>query len=164
MRKPRNLLVCTGPPYDEKNDKTLSKQVQEFNGKKIICGGTTAHIISREWNTPISIDMNIADRELPPVSKIEGADLVTEGILTLSKVERILTNNEQDLRKEGPADQMVKYLLNSDKITFLVGTKINMAHQDPTLPVELEIRRNVVKKITSLLEIKYLKDVEIVYI
>ncbi len=164
MRKPRNLLVCTGPPYDEKNDKTLSKQVQEFNGKKIICGGTTAQIISREWNTPITIDMNIADRELPPVSKIEGADLVTEGILTLSKVERILTNNEQDLRKEGPADQMVKYLLNSDKITFLVGTKINMAHQDPTLPVELEIRRNVVKKITSLLEIKYLKDVEIVYI
>ncbi len=164
MRKPRNLLVCTGPPYDEKNDKTLSRRVREFNGKKVICGGTTAHILSREWNTPIELDMNIVDRELPPISRIEGVDLVTEGILTMGKVERILTSGERDRQKEGPAEQMVKLLLNSDKITFLVGTKINMAHQDPTLPVELEIRRNVVKKIKSLLEAKYLKDVEIVYI
>lgn len=165
MRRPRNLLVCTGPPFDEKSDKQLARWVQEFQGKKILCGGTTAHIISREWKTPIELDMNIVDKELPPVSKMEGIDLITEGILTMSKVERILTTNEWDRTKtEGPAEQMIKYLKNSDKITFLVGTKINVAHQDPNLPIELEIRRNVVKKIKYLLETKFLKDVEIIYI
>lgn len=165
MRKPRNLLICTGPPFDEKNDVQLGKQVQEFQGKKILCGGTTAQIISREWKQQIQVDMNIADRELPPVSKMPGVDLITEGILTLSKVERILTkNNHETIRGNGPAEQMIRYFLGSDKITFLVGTKINIAHQDPNLPVELEIRRNVVKKIKDILETKYLKDVEIKYI
>lgn len=39
-----------------------------------------------------------------------------------------------------------KMLLNSDKITLLVGTCINTTHQEPNFPVELEIRRNMVKK------------------
>mgnify|MGYP000472490678 CR=1 FL=1 len=64
----------------------------------------------------------------------------------------------------GPADQILQMLADSDKITFLVGTRINIAHQDPTLPVELEIRRNVVKKIKYLLETKWLKDVDITYL
>ena len=34
----------------------------------------------------------------------------------------------------------------------MVGTHVNEAHQDPNLPVELDIRRNIIKKITSLLE------------
>ena len=165
MRKPRNLLVCTGPPFDDKNDKYLASQVREFQGKKILCGGTTASIISRELGLPLEVDMNIVDRELPPVSRMPGIDLVTEGILTLGKVERILTAGESDHHhEEGPAEQVVRMLLNSDKITLLVGTRINIAHQDPNLPVELEIRRNVVKKIKYLLETKYLKDVEIMYI
>lgn len=165
MRKPRNLLICTGPPYDEKNDKYLASRVREFQGKKILCGGTTATIVSRELGAKMEIDMNIVDKNLPPISRMEGVDLVTEGILTLSKVERILTANENEHPKEyGPAEMLVKYLLDSDKITLLVGTRINTAHQDPNLPVELEIRRNVVKKIKYLLETKYLKDVEIMYI
>lgn len=165
MRKPRNLLVCTGPPFDEKNDKYLANRVKEFRGRKILCGGTTATIISRELGLKMEVDMDIVDKELPPLSHMEGVDLVTEGILTLGKVERILTSGNTEFHKEaGPAEQVVRMLLDSDKITLLVGTRINIAHQDPNLPVELEIRRNVVKKIKYLLETKYLKDVEIMYI
>ena len=161
----RNLLVCTGPPFDEKNDKYLASRVKEFQGRKILCGGTTATIISRELGRKMEVDMNIVDKELPPLSRMEGIDLVTEGILTLGKVERILTSGETEFHREaGPAEQVVRMLLDSDKITLLVGTRINIAHQDPNLPVELEIRRNVVKKIKYLLETKYLKDVEIMYI
>lgn len=165
MRKPRNLLICTGPPYEEKNDSYLSKLVTEFPGKTIICGGTTANIISRESGRPVTIDIDIFDKELPPISKMEGIDLITEGILTLSKVERVLSGEETESQKPGgAADRILQLLANSDKIKFLVGTRINIAHQDPTLPVELEIRRNVVKKIKYLLETKWLKDVDITYI
>ncbi|MDP3398139.1 MAG: SpoIIE family protein phosphatase [Bacteroidales bacterium] len=165
MRKPRNLLVCTGPPYDEKNDGYLSNYIRDFQGRKIVCGGTTAQIISRETGRSISTDISPSDRELPPISKMDGVDLITEGILTLSKVERILSEEEYESKnKDGPAEKLLRLLADSDKITFLVGTRINIAHQDPTLPIELEIRRNVVKKIKSLLESKWLKDVDISYI
>lgn len=162
-RTPRNLLICTGPPYDEKKDRYLAEKVRDFKGKKVLCGGTTATIISRELSLPLNVSMEITDKELPPLSYMEGIDLITEGILTLSKVERLLTNNVPD-KSQGPAHELVSLLQNSDKITFIVGTRINVAHQDPNLPVELEIRRNVVKKIKFLLETKLLKDVEITYL
>lgn len=162
-RTPRNLLICTGPPYDEKKDRYLAEKVNEFSGKKILCGGTTANIIARELSLPVTVGLESPDKELPPVSYMEGIDLITEGILTLGKVERLLSQG-QCQRPYGPAEQMVNLLLNSDRITFIVGTRINTAHQDPNLPMELEIRRNVVKKIKYLLETKYLKNVEISYL
>lgn len=162
-RTPRNLLVCTGPPYDEQKDRYLAEKVRDFQGKRILCGGTTASIISRELHRPLTVSLEITDKELPPLSYMEGIDLVTEGILTLSKVERLLAEGVPE-RSHDPANDMVTLLQNSDKITFVVGTRINVAHQDPNLPVELEIRRNVVKKIKDLLETKYLKDVEIIYL
>ena len=165
MRKPRNLLICTGPPYDEKNDVMLVNIVKNFPGKKIICGGTTAHIMSRETGKDIVQSLDTLDRELPPVSYMEGIDLITEGILTLSKVERILSGENDYPRKSGSAaDKLMKLIIDSDKIAFLVGTRINTAHQDPTLPIELEIRRNVIKKIKTLLEEKMLKNVDLTYI
>ena len=162
-RTPRNLLICTGPPYDEQKDRYLAEKVRDFQGKRVLCGGTTASIVSRELQRPLTVSLEMTDKELPPVSYMEGIDLVTEGILTLSKVERLLAQGNSE-KKHGPAHELVALLQDSDKITFIVGTRINVAHQDPNLPVELEIRRNVVKKIKDLLEMKYLKDVEIIYL
>jgi hypothetical protein len=96
---------------------------------------------------------------------MEGIDLVTEGILTLQKVNELLKVYRNSVRLgKGPADKIVKMIMDSDEINFLVGTRINVAHQDPTLPVDLEIRRTVVKRIARLLEDKWLKQVSIEYI
>lgn len=165
MRNPRNLLVCSGPPYDNRDDRKLSWLVEEFKGQKVICGGTTAQIISREWNKEIRQRSVLSSYDLPSVSTMEGIDLITEGILTLGKVESLLMNNNNThAASDNPAEQLLRYLMTSDKIKFLVGTRINIAHQDPTLPVELEIRRNVIKRIASILSSRYFKDTEIVYI
>ena len=45
----------------------------------------------------------------------------------------------------------------------MVGAKLNEAHYDPTLPVEIAIRKNIVKKIAEVLEKKYFKKVNIQY-
>jgi hypothetical protein len=165
FRNPRKLLVCTGPPYEENKDSELAEAVKNFDGKKIISGATTADIIGRELKIPIEDSFTFDDPDLPPVSFMDGIDLVTEGILTLTKVTRILKdyNSSYPLGK-GPADRIVNLFRESDKIRFIIGTRINIAHQDPSLPVDLEIRRTVVKRMGKILEEKFLKTVTIEYI
>lgn len=163
FRKPRNLLICSGPPYKKEKDKLVADTIRFFDGSKIICGGTTAQIVSRELGLEIETDLYAGDSELPPLSYMKGIDLVTEGILTIGRVAVCLESGEI-LSDKNPAGRIIRFILANDHIKFLIGTKINDAHQDPTLPVELEIRRNVIKKIAYILKEKYLKEVEIQFI
>lgn len=165
FRKPRKMLLVTGPPYEEENDKQLGEAVRAFKGKKVLCGATTADIISRELSVEIEDSLVFDDPDLPPVSHMEGMDLVTEGILTISKVTRILKDFSPSYTLgKGPADRIVKLLQQSDEIHFIIGTRVNVAHQDPNLPIDLEIRRTVVKRMARILEEKFLKEVTITYI
>ncbi len=141
----------------------MAQFVQDFAGKKIVCGGTTSEIIARELHLKIEEKMKTTDPELPPVSFIEGIDLVTEGVLTLHKVINILENYTDYDLKNGPADEIVKLIIQSDIIHFLIGTGINITNHDPDLPIELEMRRSLVKQIVKLVEDKLLKQVEIKY-
>lgn len=165
FREPRRLMLASGPPFEKEKDRELAELVKAFDGKKIISGGTTADIIARELNLTIDDTLEFDDPDLPPIASLEGFDLVTEGILTLSRVSEILERSgwRDDLGK-GPADRIIKLFLESDTIEFVVGTAINIAHQDPNLPVELEIRRTVVKKIVKILEDKLLKEVTLRFI
>ena len=165
FRRPRNLLLMTGPPFRPESDKEFARIFADFNGKKIISGGTSAQIIARELGTTIRDDGPVLKTGLPPAAKMEGADMVSEGIITLGAVAKELSAGwTPESASNNPASRLIEFLLNSDCITFVVGTKINEVHQDPTMPVELEIRRNVVKKIASLLEEKYMKAAHIRYI
>lgn len=160
FRQPRNLLLLTGPPYDKNRDAEYARKLDEFNGRRVICGGTTATIISRELDRPIRMDLKSMADEMPPISLMEGADLVTEGILTLTRAARLL-EKEASFPEEDPASRLAALLIESDVIEFVVGSRINEAHQDPKLPMDLEIRRNIVKRLAQVLEQRYLKETSI---
>ena len=162
FRKPRESIVFTGPPYHKEKDSNYAKNFEEFNGKKAICGGTTANILSRELNTPIESESVISVGQLPSCSRMKNIDLVTEGILTLTKASEYLDDKIPKL--EDAAVKLVKFFLDSDCINFLVGAKLNNAHYDPNLPIEIEIRKNIIKKIAKTLETKYFKKVSVQYI
>ncbi len=165
FREPRKLLIATGPPFEKENDGQLGDVVRSFRGKRVVCGATTADIVSRELELEIEDSLVFDDPDLPPVSYMEGIDLVTEGILTLTKVLRILEEYSPSYALgKGPADRIVKLIRQSDEINFIIGTRINIAHQDPNLPVELEMRRTVVKQMARLLEEKFLKEITIRFI
>ena len=165
FREPRKMLLCTGPPYEMERDVDYGNIVKTFNGIKVLCGGTTADIMAKVLNRKVVDVFEFEDPELPPISKMDGINLITEGILTLSKVNRMLEEySKKTSLGRGPADLIVKYFLESDEIRFVIGTRINTAHQDPNLPMELEIRRTVIKRIARLLENKFLKQVTLEYI
>ncbi len=163
FRTPRKLLVLTGPPFDEDKDREFAELVSTYDGKIAICGGTTANIIERELCLKCEIDKTSFDVNIPMASLMEGIDLVTEGILTLTDVYRMLKEGI-DRKPNVASVRLVNLLLGSDRIDFVVGTKINVAHQDPSLPMELEIRRNIVKKIFRLLQSQYLKEISVRYL
>jgi cellulose synthase/poly-beta-1,6-N-acetylglucosamine synthase-like glycosyltransferase len=91
--------------------------------------------------------------------------LISEGILTLGKVEDILENYDSDTRLgDSSPEEIVKLLLQHDVIDVIVGTRINWAHQDPEQPLELELRKFVVKRIIKILRFKFFKKVMVEYI
>ncbi|MCD8073228.1 MAG: stage II sporulation protein E, partial [Alistipes sp.] len=100
---------------------------------------------------------------LPPASKMEGVDLVTEGVLTLGRVKCLLETGEESACEGGPAAALVRTMTRSDTIEFVVGTCINPLHRDPTLPVELQLRRNLINDIANILKNTYGKEVSIKY-
>lgn len=161
VRKPRRTMIFTGPPFQSDKDRELAQLAGEFSGKKVICGGTTAKILSRELKKHIVVNLDELelDPNIPPSSTMEGFDLITEGTITMGRVLSMLENSETgDKNKRNSASRLLKLLLDSDVIDFIVGTRINDAHQDPNLPVELEIRRNIVRRICSILKDKHLKE------
>lgn len=160
FRQPREFMLITGPPFYKIKDSDFVRRIAEFPGKKIICGGTTAEIIAREMNIDVQIQHRYLEKTLPPAAKMEGFEIVTEGILTLGRVEEILETYNGDMRLgESPSKEVVKLLIQHDIIHFIVGTRINWAHQDPDQPVELEMRKFVVKRIAKILESRFFKKV-----
>lgn len=165
FREPRKSLICTGPPFEADRDRFLADYIRNFNGRTIVSGGTTSQIIARELKKEITVDLIPDPSGLPPVAHMDGIDLVTEGILTLGKVcKRLEEQSNTDVQGEGVDADIVRIFFESDIIYFMVGTRVNNAHQDPNLPEELEIRRNVIKRIVSLLEEKFLKEVSLKFI
>ncbi|WP_297098992.1 SpoIIE family protein phosphatase [uncultured Draconibacterium sp.] len=166
FREPRKFMLITGPPFYKIKDYDFVGRIQGFEGKKIICGGTTAEIIARELDLTVEIQHGNKNLEkLPPTAKMQGFEMVTEGILTLGKVEEILENYDSDTRlTDSTPEEIVKLLLQHDCIDIIVGTRINWAHQDPEQPLELELRKFVVKRIVKLLIHKFFKKVKIEYV
>ena len=159
FREPRTSLIFTGPPFNQKKDADYAKMFAEFPGKKAICGGTTANLISRELNRPITMDKEISIGKLPSCSYMDGVDLVTEGILTLTETLECLEAGKLDV--DNAAGKLIKFLLDSDCINFMVGAKLNQAHYNPALPVEIEIRKNIIRRMATVLQDKYFKKVNV---
>lgn len=162
-RKPREVLVFTGPPYHQKKDGEYAQAFKNFNGKKAICGGTTANLISRELKSEIITGSPLSAGKLPPTSSMQGVDLITEGILTLTLANEYLEDSSK-IDEKNAATKLIDFFLNSDYIHFMVGAGLNQAHYDPNLPVEIEIRKNIIKKLAHVLEEKYLKKVEVQFV
>ena len=162
FRQPRKLLIFTGPPYRQDRDYEYSKIFDDFDGKKAIVGGTTANLIARELNREITTE-KYNKGMLPACSHMDGVDLITEGILTLTKVLEYL-NEGYERWPDDAAGRLITLLLDSDVIEFMIGSKLNQAHYDPDLPLELGIRKNVVKQLEKILSGRYIKKVNLKFI
>ncbi|MBR0400841.1 MAG: SpoIIE family protein phosphatase [Mogibacterium sp.] len=163
IRKPRRTLIVTGAPRNRESDKKLGDIIRNYEGKVIICGGTTAKIVARELGKDIKADRSPSG-SLPPASIIEGVDLVTEGMLTLSAVsDRLSRKVLLKQMSEDPAKRIIRILRETDQLEFVVGTKINDETDDPNLAAKIGVRFPLIDQITRALEQNYLLEVDVRY-
>ena len=157
-RKPMNILF--GPARNRADDRRMMSLFFSKEGKHIVCGGTTATVASRYLGKPIKADLNYDDSDMPPTAKIEGVDLVTEGVITVNRVleyaKDVLEQNELyeewSYRHDG-ASMICRLLFEeATDINFYVGRAVNPAHQNPNLPINFNIKMNLVKELTACLK------------
>lgn len=156
--KARRKLVATlltGPPVEAEMDGPLVSRFVERAGLHIVCGGTTAKIVSRRFGQPLDVDLETARDNVPPMARMPHVDLVTEGILTLTRANELLqagsTKETVRFQSDG-ASELVRVLLDVDHVHFIVGLAANPAHQNPALPVQLGMKLAVVREIAEELE------------
>jgi hypothetical protein len=164
VKKPRRTLIVTGAPRSRESDKKLGERIKNFDGQIIVCGGTTAKIVARELGKDVKADKSPAGN-LPPASKIEGIDLVTEGMLTLSEVAKRLTNGTLlKHMSEDAAKRMIALLRETDQVEIIVGTKINDDVDDPSMAAKIGLRFPTVDEIRRALIKNYFKECEVSYL
>ena len=167
-RKIVNLMF--GPPRNKEDDQLMLRDFFANQGKYIVAGGTTSQIVSRFLNRDVEVDLDYYDDEIPPAAKIEGVDLVTEGVITINRVlqyaRSYLEDNEKFYEwtyKQDGASQIARILFEeATDIEFFVGRAINEAHQSPDIPIGFSIKMKLIEDLKECL-IKMGKTVSLRY-
>lgn len=161
--KPVHLM--TGPAQDPSMDAEMVRSFMsgDDSTKRIVCGGTSATIVSRVLKKRLDVSMDYVDPDIPPIAYMDGIELVTEGVLTLNRVVQLLrryVKNETvsedfflELDKPNGASMVAKMLIEDcTELHLYVGKAINSAYQNPGLPFDLGIRQNLVEQLKTVVE------------
>jgi len=157
-REPMNMLF--GPPSNRDDADRMMSLFFSKEGKHIICGGTTSSIAAKYLDKPLRPTLNFEQSDVPPIAELEGVDLVTEGVITVNKVveyaQDYLGENKYyehwSFKRDGAS--LISRLLfeEATDINFYVGRAINPAHQNPDLPINFNIKMNLVEELSSCLK------------
>lgn len=156
-REPMNLLF--GPPFNRDDCDRMMSLFFSKEGKHIICGGTTSSIAAAYLKKPLRATLSFERSDVPPIAELEGVDLVTEGVITINKVltyaKDYLADNEMyeqwSMKRDGAALICRLLFEEATDINFYVGRAINPAHQNPDLPINFNIKMNLVQELSECL-------------
>lgn len=160
IRKRAQVNLLFGPPSNPDDAQKMHSLFFSKGGKHIVCGGTTSSLVAEYLGKPMNTSIDYLDPEIPPTATIEGVDLVTEGVITMSKVleyakyyiESSDLYSEWSFKKDG-ASQIARMLFEqATDINFYVGRAINPAHQNPNLPISFNIKMQIVEELSECLK------------
>ena len=157
-REPVNILF--GPPRNRDDCDRMMSLFFSKEGKHIVCGGTTSSIAAKYLGKPIKTSLSFERSDVPPIAEIEGVDLVTEGVITINKVieyaKDALGKNELysqwGFNRDGASLICRMLFEDATDINFYVGRAVNPAHQNPDLPINFNIKMNLVEELSACLK------------
>ena len=158
------IHMMTGPAKNKEDDERMVADfMSDPAAKTIVCGGTSSTVVSRVLNKPMDVSLDYFDPDIPPIAYIDGVDLVTEGVLTLNRVikllrryvkkESVVEDFCEELDKPNGASMVAKMIIEDcTEIHLYVGRAVNSAYQNPGIPFDLGIRQNMVDQLKAVLE------------
>ena len=156
-RKVVNLLF--GPSKEIGDTNKMLSLFFAKQGIHIVSGGTTSAITAEYLGKKLETNIEYTKSDIPPISKIEGVDLVTEGVVTINRVleyaKDLVTDNQMYNKwhiSDDGASQIAKLLFETaTDINFYVGRAINPAHQNPDLQIGINIKMKLIEELTEIL-------------
>jgi hypothetical protein len=161
IRKRQSVNLLIGPPVNPPDTPKMMALFFAKEGKHIVSGGTTSALTAEFLRKPlVAGPPRYIDPSVPPTASIEGVDLVTEGVITISKVleyaKDYIKDNENYLlwnTGEDGASRIARLLFEeATDINFYVGRAINPAHQNPVLPIDFSIKMRLIDELTACLK------------
>ena len=166
-RKQVNLMM--GPSTKPEDDEKMVSLFMSKKGKHIVCGGTTAKIVARCLGKEIINENNEMDTDIPPMSRIEGVDLVTEGMITMNRVleygKNFAGQNDDYFNwyfKTDGASRLASILFEeATDVNIFSGCAVNPAHQNnSSLSISLKMKLvdeliDVLKKLNKTVKVTY---------
>ena len=157
--------LMTGPAQCQEDDEGMVTDfMADENAVKVVCGGTSANIVARVLEKEINVAFTgEIDPNIPPTASIEGIDLVTEGVVTMNRVLKLLEQYTRDdeideaffieLDKPNGASMLAKLLIEQcTDLHLFVGKAVNAAYQNTELPFQLGVRQKLVDQIDDVLK------------
>ena len=157
-REPMNLLI--GPPSNRDDRSRMMSLFFSKQGKHIVCGGSTSGIAAEYLGKKIETVLDFPDPAIPPIAKLEGVDLVTEGVITINRVLEYAKDCVGENRRYADwssgrdgASLIARLLFEeATDINFYVGRAVNPAHQNPDLPIGFNIKMRLVDELAECLK------------
>lgn len=157
IRPKRYASFMIGPPVKREDDEPVVDRFLSLPGRKIVSGGTTAGILGKLLGKDVVVDLSTMTNKIPPTGKLEGIDLVTEGVHTVNHALEILekiNDIEELVGKRDGASKLAWEFLYADAVNVFLGQAINPAHLNPNLPQEMGFKSRSVQAIANILREK----------
>lgn len=158
MKPRQSVNMMIGPPQKKEEDKKILKLFFTKDGKRIVCGGTTASAVSKYLKVPLVAISDSGNEEIPAMATIEGVDLVTEGVITLKKVVEICSEFIHnpfillDIKKrhDGAALLAAMLIEEATDVNIYFGTTVNLAHLGTE--IDFNTKLTLIKQLEEYLE------------
>ena len=154
-----NMMI--GPPKNRADDEATMRLFFSKAGAHVVCGGTTSKTVAAYLGKEVFIKEDTATEEVPAMSRIEGVDLVTEGLLTLRATLDLVRKYRRDCmmtlelenRKKDGASCLAELLLErASDVNIFFGTSVNTSNmtQDMSFQSKLGLAKDLEKELTEL--------------
>lgn len=156
----KTVNLFSGPPVNQDDDERMVKDFLASEGKKVICGGTSAGIVSRITGKQLIPSLTFYDIDIPPTASMEGIDLVTEGAITLERAVNLLSHYKEsglytlDMPDgQDGASRLARLLLTDcTRLNLYIGIKRNPAHTDNDLASDLGLRALLLNDLYNIMQ------------
>ncbi len=158
IRQRQTVNIAIGPPENISDNHRMMALFFAKEGKHIVCGGTTSKIAAEYLHTQIHTDFESPDPDIPPISHIQGIDLVTEGIITVDRILAYAKEYVKDNRsfekwcyKKDGASLAARILFeDATDINMFIGHAANPAHAE--MPINFNVKMQILKQLSINLQ------------